>query len=326
MLHIAILGCGQIGSRHLQSLALLEEPAQIHMVDPSGQSLETAEERFSQVVSQSHAEAFRLTRHSAPDTLPATLDLAIIASSSLHRAGLCESLLAACHPRFLILEKFLFQRASDYARIADILVAKQVPTYVNQWMATTFAFQRIAAWIGDARVDMKVSGRGWGLCCNAVHYIEPFQHLTGHQELHLESADFQEGFQDSKRSGYRELFGTIRIGAAAGSLLELSCDPGTPDDAIRIAISTGPRSVQVDFHMDRFECRFNDGGREWEVLHWIPMQSQLTHRFVQQLVGDGRCRLPDFVTSSRQHLLLLVPFLHHFRKSDSTIGENCPIT
>ena len=285
MLHLAILGCGQIGSRHLQSLALLEEPAQIHLVDPSGQSLETAEERFSQVVSASHSGAFRLIRHSSPDTLPATLDLAIIASSSIHRAGLCERLLDASQPKFLILEKFLFQRAADYARIGDLLFAKQVPTYVNQWMATTFAFQRITSWIGAERVDMKVSGRGWGLCCNAVHYIEPFQHLTGHQQLHVGSAVFDEGCQDSKRSGYRELFGTIRIGSDDGSSLELSCDSGPPEDVIHIAISSGRRSVQIGFHMDRFQCHFNDDGREWDDLFWIPMQSQLTHRFVHQLLG-----------------------------------------
>jgi hypothetical protein len=326
MLNLAILGCGQIGSRHLQSLALLEEPATIHLVDPSLQSLETAEARFSQAVSPERSKAFCLIRHGASETLPSTLDLAIVASSSFHRADLCEGLLKVTKPEFVILEKFLFPRVSDYDRIGKLLTENQVPTYVNQWMATTFAFQRIASWIGDGLVDMKVSGRGWGLCCNAVHYIEPFQHLTGRQELTLQSSRFEEGFEDSKRNGYRELFGAIKIDSADGSKLDLCCGSGQPEEAIHIGISSGNRSVQVDFYMDRFQCHFQDGHKEWDDLFWIPMQSQLTHRFVQQLLWEGKCGLPEFAVSSAQHRLVLEPFLDHFRKNDPTIGETCPIT
>jgi len=326
MLHIAILGCGQIGSRHLQSLALLEEPAQIHLVDPSLQSLETAEARFSQAVSDEHSQAFRLTRHGSPETLPSTLDLAIIASSSFHRAALCESLLSVSKPKFVILEKFLFPRLADYDRIGELLSENRVPAYVNQWVATTFAFQRIAAWIGGNPVEMKVCGRGWGLCCNAVHYIEPFQHLTGMQELRVQSSRFEDGFEASKRSGYREIFGSIQFESADGSKLELSCDSGSPEDRTHFSISSQHCSAQVEFSIDRFQCHFNNGSREWDDLFWIPMQSQLTHRFVQQLFSEGKCGLPDFATSSAQHRLVLEPFLNHFRKSDPTVGDICPIT
>ncbi len=326
MLNLAILGCGQIGSRHLQSFSLLEEPAEIHLVDTSEQSLQVAEERFAQAMPQGRAGAFHLVRHRTPESLPPTLDAAVIASSSLHRAELCEKLLAACKPGFLILEKFLFPRTEDYPRVSRLLAGRGVPAFVNQWMSATFAFQRIAAWIGGANVDMRVSGRGWGLCCNAVHYIEPFQCLTGHGKLHLDSTDFQEGFQDSKRSGYCELFGSLKIGSEDGSTLELSCDPGPPEDAIHIEISSGARAVRIAFYMDRFECRHQDGAQQWDALYWLPMQSQLTHRFIQQFLTEGRCGLPDLASSSVQHLLVLEPFLAHFRKWNPSVVDACPVT
>ena len=326
MLNLAIIGCGQIGSRHLQSLALLEEPARIHLVDPSEQSLDTAESRFAQAVSKDRAAAFQLIRHPSPVSLPAALDLALITSSSAHRAGLCESLLAHTNPGFLILEKFLFQKKTDYGRIGKLLKRHQVPAYVNQWMATTFAFQRIASWLGAGPVEMSVSGRGWGLCCNAVHYIEPFQQLTGHLPCRVNSSNFQTGFQSSKRQGYCELHGSLEIRTQDGSQLRLQCDSGDPEDAIHIRISSGGKSVQVDFHMDRFQCHFKDDVREWDDLFWIPMQSRLTHRFVHQLLAEGKCRLPDFTTSAAQHLLVLEPFLNHFRKSNPDTGDICPIT
>jgi predicted dehydrogenase len=47
MINIAIIGAGQIGSRHLQALSYLEEHAVIQVVDPLEQSRKTAEERFN---------------------------------------------------------------------------------------------------------------------------------------------------------------------------------------------------------------------------------------------------------------------------------------
>ena len=323
---LAILGCGQIGSRHLQSLALLEEAAEIHLVDPSEQSLRVALERFHQVVSPASAGEFRLYQHNSADSLPRSLDVAIIASSSMQRAALCESLLAASEPRFIILEKFLFPRVVDFARVENLLIAKRIPAHVNQWLAATDAFRRIAADFLGSPVRMRVSGTGWGLCCNAVHYIEPFQYLAGRASLSLERTDFLEGFHDSKRSGYREIFGELAISAADGSRLELACDPGPAEDAIHIRIANSRRAVAIEFLLDRFECRFEQDGQTTDAALPIPMQSQLTHLLVRDLLSTGTCRLPDLATSSTQHLLILNAFLDHFRKFDPSVWETCPIT
>ena len=48
---IAVIGAGEVGSRHLQALALLKRPVKIFVVDPSNESLRIAKERFQQVCS-----------------------------------------------------------------------------------------------------------------------------------------------------------------------------------------------------------------------------------------------------------------------------------
>jgi hypothetical protein len=323
---LAILGCGQIGSRHLQSLALLEQSCEIHLVDPSEQSLQIAEERFNQVVLPARANEFRIVRHPSADSLPRSLDVAIIASGSMQRAALCENLLAASEPRFIILEKFLFPRVADFARIENLLIGKRIPAYVNQWIAVLDAFRQIVADFLGNPIQMRVFGKSWGLCCNAVHYIEPFQYVTGRAPLALERTDFLEGFQDSKRSGYREIFGTLAISTADGSRLELSCDPAPAEEAIHIDITSSSQTVAIEFFVDRFECRFEREGQTAEATFPIPMQSRLTHLVVRDLLSTGKCNLPDIATSSIQHLLVLNPFLEHFRKYDPAVGETCPIT
>jgi len=48
-MNIIIIGCGQIGSRHIQSLSNLEYPLNIQLVDPSKDSLRIAKNRFFEV-------------------------------------------------------------------------------------------------------------------------------------------------------------------------------------------------------------------------------------------------------------------------------------
>ena len=43
---IKIVGAGQLGSRHLQALQSIRTPLDIHVIDPSPESLKVAEERF----------------------------------------------------------------------------------------------------------------------------------------------------------------------------------------------------------------------------------------------------------------------------------------
>ena len=47
--NIAIIGGGQIGSRHLQGLAKLSKQFQIYVVDPDKQALSIAKQRYLEV-------------------------------------------------------------------------------------------------------------------------------------------------------------------------------------------------------------------------------------------------------------------------------------
>ena len=49
MINIAVIGAGQIGSRHLQALSQLNRLTNIQIVDPDYKSLERAREIFLQV-------------------------------------------------------------------------------------------------------------------------------------------------------------------------------------------------------------------------------------------------------------------------------------
>ena len=107
---IAIIGAGQLGSRHLQALVNLKLPKKIFVVDTSGESLRTSAQRWKEVEGRQDQVDF----FPSIEKLPSEIDLAIIATSSAMRRPVIEQLVDHSRITFMILEKFLFQTEKDF--------------------------------------------------------------------------------------------------------------------------------------------------------------------------------------------------------------------
>ena len=118
---LAIIGGGQIGSRHLQALAQLDRAAIVHVVDPNPASLATSRSRFEEA--RPHGSAVDLSMHESFGALPPALDVAIIATSADVRLEVLRQLLEITHVKYLILEKVLFQREREVKEAARLLSA-----------------------------------------------------------------------------------------------------------------------------------------------------------------------------------------------------------
>ncbi|HRE20329.1 MAG TPA: hypothetical protein PKW21_04770, partial [Rhabdaerophilum sp.] len=70
---IALVGAGNIGSRHLQGLALSRLDADIHIVEPNEAAASLATERLAQVKAGAN---LRFSFHRALNDLPPVLDVA----------------------------------------------------------------------------------------------------------------------------------------------------------------------------------------------------------------------------------------------------------
>ena len=118
---VAVIGCGGIGARHLQSLARLKGPATVYAVDPLPDALERSRLLFDEwqpAIGHPKPQLILLTDI---DELPISLDLAIIATQAHHRLSVIKTLLGVSPPRHLVLEKFLFSTRSEFATGTQIL-------------------------------------------------------------------------------------------------------------------------------------------------------------------------------------------------------------
>jgi predicted dehydrogenase len=318
MLHIALIGAGQLGSRHLQALALLDKTARITVVDPNEASLATAKERFAQV-KQAKVEA-GFTQNFGD--IPKSLDGAVVATGANVRRKAIEALLRQSKVKVALLEKVLFQRVEDYAAVGALLENSGTRAWVNcaQRLWPFFSELRPRT-LGKSNLQVSATGAQWGLGCNAIHNIDLLPFLTGDADCRVESG-LDAGNIPSKRPGFIEFTGTLyAFGARGNRVIQSSYRDGSAPFAFEVQ--------GEDFHA---LWRVADGvmkiaeaasGWQWQERPCqAPYQSQLTHRVLAEMLDHGRSDLPSYAESAALHLSMLDIFLRHLGPG----AQSCAIT
>lgn len=326
MNNIALIGCGQLGSRHLQSLANLNLGATIYVHDVSEDSLRIAKSRYDEIESASSIDCVYTSDLA---DLPNQLDLVIIASNSLQRLGLIQAVTAGRNIRYMILEKVLFPRLEDYGIAQTLLLQRGIRCWVNCNKASnnTFFSAMNAQFDSKSPVHIRVEGREWGLGCNAIHFVELLSFLIGQAAQKIDSSDLSPVIHESKRTGYIEFHGKLKISSGSHKLELNSIENGPAplvlvlDSAImRAELSFGERLT------GKVERRDND----WVAEHIdtvIKRQSELTSVLVEDILLREKCVLPEYEKSKINHLLLLESLIEHLDRFryPHRVGE-CLIT
>lgn len=304
---VAVVGAGNIGSRHLQALVKFDQPLEIHVVDPSPDALGHAAAGLGAVASNEHVSVYYLGELSS---LPSTLDVAIVATTSKERRGVIEAMLEGTKVRFLILEKVLFPFPADYGAVAALLRDKSVVAYVNCAQRLYPFYQRLRNEIGGAGpVEVQVSGSSWHLATNCIHYLDLAAYLSGRTDVRLDHVAIDEIADDPPYGGSVDFFGSVRGVFGDGSTVSVrSFKAG--DAPVTVTIRTAERLCIVVERLRRAWVYDNDSSwapRETEAP--MPRQSEMSHHLVNSLLDTGGCGLPSYEDSSAIHLAMLVPFL-----------------
>lgn len=325
MRNIAIIGAGQIGSRHLQALANFKETASVQIVDPSEESLKIAQDRFLQV-SQSVPKQIELICHKSIDTLFETIDVAIVATYSNIRAGVIKALTHKKEIKNFILEKVLFQSVAEYFEIDELLKKKNIPTWVNCYMRSRGFYQKLRDQICmTEEIVMTVEGTLWGIGCNSIHYIDCFSYLTGCHQFDVVDCHLDKKIIESKRSGFKEFSGRLAGKNSQGDSLILVChDKG--NDPVKININNGAKRHEITEHVDHVVYRLFNEGKQTVKKVAIPFQSQITHHLIHQIFNHGECDLTRYHDSMNLHLPLVKTLIKHLYNLTGNDVQLCPIT
>lgn len=318
---IAIVGAGQLGSRHLQSLALLDRDVPVQVVDPNPASLETARARLAEV-----PEAAKLTRVeylTRLDALAPEIDLAVVATLADVRERVVTDLLRARRVRLLILEKVLFQDPVAYGRVGALLSEKGAKAWVNcprrLWPHVRALRDRVR---GARSLEVSVRGTNWGLASNAVHFLDLTAFLAGRADFRISTDGLDAAVLPAKRPGFAELTGTLTAALPGLGGLTLDARAGEKlDYEIRVA-ADGAEWVIRELE-DKARARDGAGAPWREEPFPRPLMSRSAHAAVKSLLDSGTCGLTPYEESAALHLPLIEALSAHFARAGRS---GCPIT
>ncbi|HXB38961.1 MAG TPA: Gfo/Idh/MocA family oxidoreductase [Bacteroidia bacterium] len=297
---IAIIGAGNIGSRHLQAFGAAGQSLKIILIDPSQTSLDTSKARWEEVgKSNKEAQVFFQKDFSK---LPGEIDFAVISTNSEHRLSALKNLLQRCQCKNILLEKFLFSSENEYAEASSLIEKYEVNAYVNIVRRTfesyRWVFEKLKSLPGN--LDMKVIGNNWGMASNSIHFIDLFCYLANDS---IGICEFQDTatttILSSKREGYIEFLGDLSASGTKGNKLTVSCHEGEYDK-INIQIEKGNLKIQIEEKGNEITVRVADEERKFPY----PFQSQLTLKYFNELMS-GKSSLVSFRESSAMHIKFL---------------------
>lgn len=303
---IYIIGAGQLGSRHLQALKAISTKLEIHVFDPSSDSLAIAKDRYESINNSNcvHSVEYHSTLEFSDQ-----IDIAIIATNSNVRKDVVLKLLNKTKISFLILEKLLFQKKEDYFEIEKAILINECMAWVNCSMRSMPFYYNLKNEITSKKVIYSVTGSNFGLVTNLIHYIDHIVFLTGCSNFSVQTDFLEKTIISSKRKGFLELNGVAIVNFENASLgIFSSYNSGTSPAVVQIET--------VDFRCISKETL----GKVWlskAANHWqweevnfpIPFQSQMTTTIVEELLTIGTCKLVSYSESMHSHLQLLEPLL-----------------
>lgn len=304
MKSVILIGCGNIGFRHLQALVQLDTPIHLTIVEPNEQGWDRIRALLKDA---GDTHQFDLQAR-LPDNAT-EFALAVVATSAMHRRGVIEDLLNHHKVDTMILEKVLFQRLEDFDAVGARLDQAGVSVFVNCGRRYFEGYRALRAELSPkGPIDLLVTGNVYGLGSNAVHFLDLAEFLNGAPLTKVDTTGLLEGAITAKRAGCIELFGTLTAQLANGARVTVDCRP------------MGPISVETQLSVGSEGVIVNEVARR--VLHGtedsaFAMKNVSEYPEIYSDALAGRSALVPYIDSCRQHKFFLSAVLDHLGLPDT---------
>ena len=325
---VVFVGCGNIGSRLLQSVAKISpdvvgSAVDVYVYEPFSDAVETAKTRFSDVLGD---RPHTLHTIESLSDLPAECDVAVIPTDSRNRLAALQSLAAHVRPKQILFEKFLFTQAEDYTVAQGLIDSLGSRAFVNTSRNAWRGYQQLKKQLNKTQINkISVAGPDWNLGSNGIHFLALFEFLLDQEIEHL-SIDQVFSQTESKRSGYKEFSGVMKATAPNGGSLLLTSDPkGAPPLVVEIfGKDENSDDVEIDIRESAGEMTVSIGAETKALPFEMNHASDLSHVF-EAMINNEAPLLPGFKESAALHLKTMRVLNGVFHHNES-LDLECPVS
>lgn len=320
-MNLAIIGCGVIGQRHLQSILNLDYKMKIFIIDKSAICLEKCRK-----ISQEKKNLNSFFFAESINDIDEDFDFVIVATNSDSRFSVLKELYRYKTPKFIILEKILFNKLSYFEEAKKLFKLNSTKVWVNQWMSTDFP--DLSEIFGETEgINISVTGKNWNLCSNCVHWIDWFHYLNDRKKIILFSSSLDDLIIENKRKGFFETFGSLEFHSINNNKLFLQCKyEKNSERETLISISNESSRAEFQLTVDSLKGFIFRSNQKKSISFKLRYLSERTSIYIKSILEKNECTLPTYDQSVHHHKLVFQTLKNHFDKSYLGTDEILPIT
>ena len=315
--HVLLVGCGNLGSRHLQGIAKISTPLEISIVEPNQNSINIAKERLNDIQKHNHIVSW----YNDISSISKSTNLVIVSINSIGRSALIKQLLKNNHSRFLI-EKIVCQSKEEYKSLIKEMNLHNAKGWVDTSRRYFSFYQSIKKCFSTLNsIQISITAGNIGLGTNAIHFLDLFLWFVNSTNIELTENLHNEILQNKRGSNFVEFAGTINGKYDSKSSVSISCSLSENLPTI-IEIESNDKKLTIDETNQKIiECiNLPKIPFKWEF------QSDLTTNIVNDILENDDCKLPSISDSFILHDELFQIFNNHINKIQNKQLTLCPIT
>ena len=313
------MGCGNIGSRHLQALSTLPFEADIEIIEPNEDAQNLAKNRLEEI--EYDESQFTFSWKSSMINSKNN-DLVILATPSKNRLDLVQTLVELGNKRFII-EKMVCQSKRDYELILQLINSTGSKAWVNASRRYFTSYQQIMEKLEEnSNTNLCINAGNMGLGSNAIHFLDLFSWLVKNDNITL-NGDFldREILKNKRGDAYKEFSGMIIGKSTDSSTITINF---SRDDSLPLCVNFFGNKIRLI--VDETNKTVLDLNNRLQTEFKVEFQSTLTAKIVQDIFAKDSSLLPTLEESKNIHFELFRIFNEHIKRTTNCEVEKCPIT
>ena len=283
MSNVLIVGFGNIGYRHFESLVSYKKIDKIFLYDKNYNKLKNFKKKFK---TNNKIVVLRSLNKNKKKFI-----LSIISTNSNVRFSLFKKIVNNFNVKNFIFEKIVFQNSKEYNLANEIIKNNNLKCWINCPRRSWKIFKKLKRKIKkNQRLSIVVKGYNWGLLSNTIHFVDLFTFLTGKKDIKFYLNQLSEKIHKSKRVGFYETNGKILIKNSTG-------------DKITLIDKKNKKKNELPFNLIQNKFNFYFNQNDPNNRFKPPFQSRETIKHFKNILNNKKCNLPLFVSTYEFHKL-----------------------
>ena len=313
--NVAVIGCGQLGRRHIQGLGLSLSEINVHVYDVAKESLNTCA-AFAEEIGD-YISNLRLSYFDDIKTIGnavSSFDLVIISSTATARPSQIKTLKSYIQSKAWLLEKPICQSPDELDELLDL--TKDIAVWVNHSRRVVPWYQALKSkYFAGQKVNITFAGPDIGIGCNISQLIDLVNFMTGAIPVSADVSGLSDKWHDSKRQGFKEIDGEITLQFSDGSTMRVV----SQNELSGLQISGDFPLTGKTFVIQENKGIVSQNGKLIEVGQ-MPLQSQLTGSLFDQINQQGVSDLTPLSVAADCYRVVISSLLDHWQSTPE--GKN----